>query len=395
MGISVKPLSQAASGLAGLPRRLQIAIAVAVALALFLVFRPFGGQDEKTVTATFNQTVNVHPGDEVRILGVGVGRVQAVEPSADSVKVTMTYDGKYALSSEATAAIVTPTLVSVRYIQLGPLASAKGSAEELPDDATIPLSRTAAPLEWDEIKAQVSQLAAVLGPRPGEKTGPLGEILDVSARNLDGQGGALRASLKELAGAFDTLSRGGADLFTVVKNLDTFVKALAENDRQVALFNERLATVGGILSDNRQNLAELLRTLNRSTTVVTKFLRENRARLASTVTDLSAVTKNVARSRQALADVLQRTPTAASNLSNIYDPFSGAVTTSAAITNFNDPAQFLCGIAMGAAPEGPDSTQARQFCETALDPLLDVIQMPNLPVGVSGIERDPRSGTEQ
>lgn len=369
---------------------LTVAVIVGLVLSALIAFRPFNGVGNNKVTAVFNQTVNIHPGDEVRILGVKVGSVDKVEPTADSVKVTMTYDDEYKLAADATAAVVTPTLVSVRYIQLGPLAEGSGK-KALADGANIPLTRTAAPLEWDEIKDQVTELTEVLGPDEKDTQGALSRILDASAKNLDGQGTELRASLKQLAGAFDTLSRGGADLFTVVQNLDTFVKALAQNNTEVATFNNRLATVAGILSDNRNNLSGLLKTLDSSTTVVTKFIKNNRARLASTITDLSSITGNLAKSRQALADVLQRTPIAASNLSNIYDPFSGAVTTSVAATNFNDPAQFLCGIAMGAAAEGPTSTQARQYCETALDPLLDIIRVPVPPVGVDGIERDGKN----
>lgn len=371
----------------GSAARVRVAIAVVTALLAAVAFagwRSTGG-DERTVTAYFASTVNVHEGDEVRILGVPVGSVVEVDPSADGVKVVLRYDDRYRLADDASAAVVTPTLVSVRYIQLSPLAA--DGAAALDDGAVIPEERTATPLEWDQIKDQVDALAQVLGPRGGND-GALRRVLQVTADNVRGQGETMRASLRELAGAFDALSRGGSDLFTVIRNLGRFVTALQANDAQVALFNRRLATVAGVLGDNRQNLAALLRSLNASTAVVSDFIARNRSRIASTVVDLSAITRNLARSRQALADVLQRAPTAVSNLHNIYDPFTGAVTTSVAATNFNDPAQFLCGIAMGAAPEGPSSTQARRYCETALHPLLDLVRVPNAPVGANGIERD-------
>lgn len=369
-----------------LTRRVVLAVVLALVAGAGLVAWRGLGEDQRTVTAYFASTVNVHEGDEVRILGVPVGSVAAVEPRADRVRVVLHYDPQYRLASDASAAVVTPTLVSVRYIQLTPLA--KAGAPALADDAVIPESRTVEPLEWDQIKDQVSQLAQVLGPRQGTK-GALRRVLEVSAANLDGQGATMRASLQQLSSAFDTLSAGGSDLFSVVRNLSRFVTALQANDQQVALFNSRLADVSGILSDNRQNLAALLRSLNLSARVVTDFVRTNRGRISATTADLAAITKNLARSRQALADVLHRAPTAVSNLHNIYDPFSGAVTTSVAATNFNDPAQFLCGVAMGAAPEGPGSTGARRYCETALDPLLDLVRLPNAPVGVNGLERDP------
>lgn len=370
----------------------------AALLGLVLLFGLFAivntavgaGGDTRTVTATFTQAVNVHEGDEVRILGVPVGTVVSVDPAADGVTVEMTYDADYPLSSEATAAIVTPTLVSVRYIQLGPLA--EDGEPTLADDAELPVEATAAPLEWDAIKSEVDELVTVLGPRAGEggtTEGSLRRLLQVTAANLDGQGASFRGALQGLAGAFETLNRGGDDLFAVVRNLATFVDALAANDAQVAEFNTRLAEVSGILSANRDDLGALLRTLDRNAAFLTDFVRSNRRQLATSVKDLGDLTSSLAKSRQALADVLQRAPVAVSNLHNIYDPFSGSVTTSAAVTNFNDPAQFLCGIAMGAAPEGPTSTDARRYCETALDPLLDLAQLGNAPVGINGNERDP------
>lgn len=367
-------------------RKAVPALLIALVLAAAaLVGLQGGGPSQRTVTAIFDETVNVHPGDEVRILGVKVGRVESVEPTAEEVVVKLSYDDQYELSAEATAAVVTPTLVSVRYIQLGPLSGKDGDV--LTDEAEIPLERTASPLEWDQIKDELDQLVTALGPEGGAQPS-LRRLLSSAAANLDGQGATLRSSITELAGAFDTLSRGGDDLFSVVRNLGTFVEALAANDAQVATFNQRIATVSGILSENRTNLSALLRALDRNADYVATFIRKNKAAISETVVDLGSITTNIARSRQALADVLQRTPIAASNLHNIYDPFSGAITTSVAATNLNDPAQFLCGVAMGAAPAGPGSDQGRSFCQTALGPLLDLVRLPNLPVGVNPTERE-------
>lgn len=363
----------------------SVLVALTIVAALVAVLGG-GGKDARTVTAVFDQAVNVHEGDEVRILGVPVGRIERIEPQADRVLVTMTYDSEYALAQEATAAVVTPTLVSVRYVQLGPLA--EDGDKTLTDNATIGLEQTASPLEWDDIKSELNDLVTAIGPE-NKRNGSLRRILKASASNLDGQGESLRSTLRELASAFDTLSKGRTNLFDVVRNLGTFVEALAANDAQVAQFNRRIATVSGVLSDNRGNLAALLRTLDETSAFIAKFIKDNRANIKESVADLGSITKNISQSRQALADVLQRTPIAASNLHNIYDPFSGSVTTSAAVTNFNDPAQFICGIGMGAAPEGTTSTQARRYCETALDPLLDVAQLGNAPLGVNANERDP------
>lgn len=360
----------------GPSRRLLVVLIAVVLVCAVAGWTRWGGGGVSTVVADFDQAVNVHEGDEVRILGVPVGTVTEVEPAADGVRVTMSYDDEYTLAENATAAIVTPTLVSVRYVQLGPLAD---GGERLADGATIPRHRTASPVEWDEVKTELNDLSVALGPDGANENGSLTRLLDASAANLEGRGGDLQQTLADLAAAAETLAGGREDLFGTVRNLQVFTAALRASDLQVRTFNHRLADVSAVLRANRTDLATTLRTIDRSARIVTDFVKRNRKRIAGTVGDISEITDNLARSRQALADLLQRVPTAVANLHNIYDPFSGAVTTSLAADNFNDPGQFICDVALLGAPGGASSPDAIRLCQEALGPLLGLLQTPGVP----------------
>ena len=79
----------------------------------------------------------------MKILGIDVGEVTGVHPNGATVTVKMTYDSKYKLPKNAISVIVANSLVSDRYIQLAP--AYNGSGPVLANDATIPVSRTAAP----------------------------------------------------------------------------------------------------------------------------------------------------------------------------------------------------------------------------------------------------------
>ena len=345
------------------------------------------------VTAYFPQTVGVFPGDDVRMLGVPVGQVEQVAPDGDRVRVELSYDADQRLSPEATAAVIAPTLVSVRYVQLGPVVT---DGPQLGDGGVIPLERTAAPVEWDAIKTQLDRLAETLGPQGANKQGSLSRLVDTTANNLDGQGKAINQSIDGLSRAFTTLNAGGDDLFGTVRNLQVFTEALRQSDDQVDQFNHRLADVSGVLDSSSQDLATLLDTIDRASGTIERFVRDHRDQVTDSVGSLDAVAANLAHSRQALADVLQRTPIALSNLHNIYDPFSGGITASLANSNFNDPGQFACGAGFGAIPGGPDNPEAIKFCQSALDPLLDAFRMPTLPVQTTPLQReDPARPTEQ
>ncbi len=73
-----------------------------------------------TFTAFFANTNRLYTGDEVRILGVAVGTVERIEPQPDAAKVTFRSTGQYPVPADVQAAILSPSLVSARALQLVP-----------------------------------------------------------------------------------------------------------------------------------------------------------------------------------------------------------------------------------------------------------------------------------
>ncbi|MFL6002088.1 MAG: MlaD family protein, partial [Nocardioides sp.] len=64
---------------------LIVVVAVTAAVTMFT------GGGERTLVAHFPRTVSVYEGSDVRVLGVPVGKVDAVTPNGTDVKVTMHY----------------------------------------------------------------------------------------------------------------------------------------------------------------------------------------------------------------------------------------------------------------------------------------------------------------
>ena len=99
-------------------RAVAIAVALVLVVATFLTFH--AQPDTTTATAHFSRAVSIYKGSEVRVLGVPIGSITSVVPEGNSVRVEMTWDSKYKVPSNATAVIVTPTLVADRFVQLTP-----------------------------------------------------------------------------------------------------------------------------------------------------------------------------------------------------------------------------------------------------------------------------------
>ena len=72
------------------------------------------------VVAYFDNSNGIFAGDEVRILGVPVGKIDKIEPQPQHVKITFWFDNKYKVPADAKAVILSPSLVTSRAIQLTP-----------------------------------------------------------------------------------------------------------------------------------------------------------------------------------------------------------------------------------------------------------------------------------
>ncbi|MDQ3734602.1 MAG: MCE family protein [Actinomycetota bacterium] len=322
-------------------RVIAVVVGLVVVGALgWVVLRPAGGI---AVTSYFREAVGVYEGSSVRILGVDVGEITEVVPEGDRVRIEMTIDADIQIPATARAAIVAPSLVSDRYVQFFP---AYISGPTMADKAEIPLSRTATPVELDEIYSTLNELNIALGPNGANATGALSDLIDVGAANLEGNGAALNATLVNFSEAIQTLSTGRDDLFGSLDNLAVFTTALAESDAQVRAFNDNLASVSTQLAGESADLARALSSLTLALSDVAAFVEQNTEALAYNVNGLAQVTLVLAQQRDALASFLGAAPVAVGNLSNAYNANSGTLDTRNNFAQLTAPAlqAALCGI---------------------------------------------------
>lgn len=291
-------------------------LAVVTAGALWWIF---SGDGDKRITAYFSRAVGVYAGSDVQVLGVRVGSVESVTPRGDRVAVVFTLDREVEIAAETNAVVVAPSVVSDRYVQLTD--TARGG-REIADGAVIPRSRTATPVELDELYASLDTLVTALGPNGANDKGALSDLLDTGAENLDGNGKAVNDTVRNFAQAARTLSGSAGDLFATVDELQSFTSMLAGNDKQVVSANTQLDQVWRTLAADRDELSTALRTLAGALGDIQGFLQDNRAAIKSNVDKLAATTRLLVRNRASVAEALDVAPLAATNVVNAFDPLS-------------------------------------------------------------------------
>lgn len=330
------------------------------------------------ITAIFTSATSIYPGDEVRIAGVKVGTISAIQPDGSHARLTMKIDHGVLIPAEARAVIVAQNLVSARFVQLTP---AYSSGPTMADGTLIDTNRTAVPVEWDEVKTQLTRLATDLGPHGDLSTSSAGRFISSAADAMDGNGEKLRRTLHELAGISRTISDGSGDITEMIKNLQTFITVLRQSNEQIVQFQDRLATLSSVLDGGRSDLDAALSNLAGAVDDVRRFVAGSRDKTAEQLQRLHNVTQNLVDHQDDLEQVLHVTPTAIANAYNMMDPRTGGASGVFILNNMSNPTMFLCG--MIGALENVTATETGKLCAQTLGPGLDQLNFNYLPFPVN------------
>jgi virulence factor Mce-like protein len=328
-----------------------IIVALVVAGAIVM----FGGDEgQKSVTAYFPRTVSLYEGSDVRVLGVAVGEIDEVVPEGTRVKVVMHYDDDIKVPADAQAVIVSPSIVGDRYIQLTP---AYEGGEVLADDVSLDESRTAVPLELDQIYSSLDRLTVALGPNGANRNGAFTDLLERTAENFGGQGAKFKQTIQDFSTFSSTLDNNKEELFGSLAELEGFVSTLADNDGTVRQFNQSLGEVSTMLAGESDELTAALANLSTALGQVGTFVQENKAALGRNITGLNRVAKVLVKRRGELDEILRIAPVALSNLALTYNPDTGTLDTTANLGNLeheitSDPGRFLCSLVSANDPQG-------------------------------------------
>jgi phospholipid/cholesterol/gamma-HCH transport system substrate-binding protein len=310
---------------------------------------------QRTVTAYFTNTIGLYVANEVAIQGIPVGKVDEIVPQGNVVRVVLKVDKEAPVRADAQAVIVAPTLVSDRYVQLGPTYE---SGPQMADGAVIPVERTGTPVELDRVYQSLDTIARALGPNGANQTGALNQLLQSSAGALGGNGELLKSTIAELGGAVGTLADNRDNLFATVDNLGQFTNMLARNDGAVRDLTSQLADIAAFLASERGDLSRVLADLPPALDDVARFIRDNRDILRTDVRRLANITDILVRQRRALTEITNVAPLAIGNLANSYNATSGTldvrpVLAPELIGDGLDPRALLCNL-LANQPGLPD-----------------------------------------
>ncbi|MEB3052296.1 MCE family protein [Mycolicibacter sp. MYC123] len=296
----------------GLALFLALCLSVTWLVSITLLRRVSGPVN--TYSALFTDVSGLHAGDDVRVAGVRVGRVEEVTLQDDALaKVTFRLQRDQTLYTDTVASVTYQNIVGQRYLGLSP---GRGQEKLLLDNGgQIPVEHTEPSFDISRLLRGFEPLFALLDPQQVDNlTNGIIQALQGDSRSVL----TLVTQTSELAELF-----AGPDqlLGEVIANLNETVGILADQNTNlrtvitqtrelmVAFGNRRAdlvtsvgsmtATVGRLSTIAASTQPELSELFNRNPGFTSHLSTDARERVAYLGANLPAVLKGVARSMQA------------------------------------------------------------------------------------------------
>ncbi|WP_406344023.1 MCE family protein [Streptomyces sp. NBC_01578] len=245
--------------------------------------------DGETYSAAFSEAGGLKPGDEVRIAGVKVGKVDEADLDGDHVKVTFRVKGEPEFGTRTGAAIKVKTILGAKYLALQP----KGTGQlrpgsEIPLSRTVPaydvvaafsdLTTTTEKVDTARLAKALDTISATFEDSPTEVRASIKGLSKIS-RTVASRDQSLRQLLDHAHGVTGVLKNRSEEFVVLVRDGDKLFKEIARRRAVIHSLLKSSAAVGiqlsGLVEDNRKQIGPALKGLN---SVVT-MLERNQASL--------------------------------------------------------------------------------------------------------------------
>ncbi len=253
-----------------------VAVIVALVTAVFSYDKiPFikGTSD---YSAYFAEAGGIKSGSDVRVSGLGVGRVSGVSLEGTKVLVDFTVRDGVDLGDRTEAAIKTETVLGTKYLELTPRGDGSLSGP-------IPLERTRSPYDLTDALGDLTTTIS------GLDTAQLSSALDTVADTFKDTPPDLKIALEGVARFSDTLNTRDAKLRQLLTDANKVTGVLAKRSDQIAQLVANANALLVELVSQRDSVDALMGNLSAVSQQISAVVADNRTQLKPAVDKLNGV----------------------------------------------------------------------------------------------------------
>ncbi|WIM86977.1 MCE family protein [Candidatus Mycobacterium wuenschmannii] len=252
---TLEPANRKRIGLMGL---IVTVLTVAVGQTLTSIPQIFA---QPSYFGQFTDSGQLNKGDKVRIAGVDVGQVEAIEINGDHVVMKFS-TGSDTIGTESRLAIKTDTILGKKVLEIEP----RGTTTLRPG-GTLPLGQSTTPYQIYDAFFDVTKAAA------GWNIDTVKQSLNVLSETIDQTAPHLSAALDGVAKFSDTVGKRDEQITHLLAQANQIAQILGDRSQQVdrlfvnsnnllAAFNQRSAAVSALLSNVSAFSAQVQNLIN-------------------------------------------------------------------------------------------------------------------------------------
>ena len=247
---------------------------------------PVDADEAITVTAEFEDILNVVPRSPVMVDDVTVGEVTEVDRVGWHAKITMLVRKDVVLPDNAIAEIKQVSLLGEKYVALEP--PPEGASENrLGDGDNIPLSATGRNPEVEEVLGALSFLLS------GGGVAQLGTITQELNKAMNGRQADLRHLLGSLTDVVGTLDDQKGDIIRAMESVSNLTATLNREKQTVTGALDVAGPAIKVLADQHDELVAMLTALDRLGVVGTRVISASKDDLLKSLGHLEPVLKRL------------------------------------------------------------------------------------------------------
>jgi phospholipid/cholesterol/gamma-HCH transport system substrate-binding protein len=214
-------------------------------------------------SAVFTDVSGLHPGDDVRVAGVRVGRVDAVDLVGTLAKVSFRVQKDQILFADTIAAVRYQNIIGQRYLGLSP--GAAGDRKKLPDHGQIPVEHTEASFDITYLLKGFEPLLTLLDPKQVDN------LTTAIIQALQGDSGTVLSLITQTSALAQLFAGPDEVLGEVITNLNAVITNLAAQSANLNTVIAQTRDIMVALSNRRDQLrasvGSISTTLSRLATI--------------------------------------------------------------------------------------------------------------------------------
>jgi phospholipid/cholesterol/gamma-HCH transport system substrate-binding protein len=250
------------------------------------------GDDAITVTADFEDVLDLVPKSTVKVNDVSVGQITGIDLSGGHAVVTMELRDDVDLPANPVAEIRQTSLLGEKFVSLSPPTD-ESPEGTLADGAEIPLEQTGRNPEVEEV---LGALSLVLN---GGGVAQLKTIASEINQALDGREGATRSVLEQIRRLMTQLDDNKEDIVDAIESVNGLAKEVRQQQGSIDAALEELPSALTSLDKQRGDLVKMLRALDDLSSVGVQVIQASKEGTISALEQLNPVVEELANSGDA------------------------------------------------------------------------------------------------